>query len=178
MKILFIIAGLLFVALIGVFILRSSGSSMQENEVENIAVPTDVVEMEDGEIFEDDEEIVPPPLKLESEIPIVIEKGSKTFSLSGETPGTMFFEASCPITVKDDEGTIVYVGLATATDDPSNSSGPGWMTEAYVPFTAVLNTIAEPTGEYGTMIFTRDNPSGLAEHDFSFEIPVEFVDVL
>jgi len=141
--------------------------------------PVDVLVTHAGEVFVSDDkagviyrivydpEPQPIPLRWDGEIPFEIDKTSEMITFSAETPGTMFFEASFPVTVKDASGNIVYFGLATADGE--------WMTEAYVPFTASLEKQADPSTETGTMIFQRDNPSGLPEHDSSFEVPVVFV---
>ncbi len=89
-----------------------------------------------------------------------------TITLFGRARGTMFFEASFPVVVTDDIGTIVAQGIATANGD--------WMTEDFVPFTAVLTKIDDPTTPEGKVTFSKDNPSGLPEHDWSVSFDVTF----
>lgn len=84
--------------------------------------------------------------------------------VSGQAAG-WYFEGSFGLTVLDDAGTVLYNGAVTATDD--------WMTTAFVPFKATV-TFAQPTTRTGKFIFKRSNPSGLPEHDESFEVPVTF----
>jgi hypothetical protein len=47
------------------------------------------------------------------------------------------------------------------------------MTNEFVPFEATL-TFTKPTTETGTVVFQRDNPSGLPENDQSVSIPIYF----
>jgi spore germination protein GerM len=51
-----------------------------------------------------------------------------------------------------------------------------WMTEEYVPFEATLS-FNPPQTETGTLILSKDNPSGLPEHDDELRIPVRFAPV-
>ncbi len=78
-----------------------------------------------------------------------------------------YFEASFPIDVRDGSGAVIGTGYATAQGD--------WMTEAYVPFKGEI-TFSKPTGgrQTGTIVFHKDNASGLPEHDDAFEVPVVF----
>jgi hypothetical protein len=46
-----------------------------------------------------------------------------------------------------------------------------WMTTNMVPFTATLIFTAKP-GEHATLIFKKDNPSGLPENAGEFRMPV------
>ena len=57
------------------------------------------------------------------------------------------------------------MNVATAQDE--------WMTEEFVPFTSTLE-FDQPTGKKGTLIFHKDNPSGLEELEDSLEVPVRF----
>lgn len=87
-------------------------------------------------------------------------------TVKGEAPGTWFFEASFPVRLLDADGNILVAVPASAGSD--------WMTTAYVPFEAKL-TFTKSKTETGTLVFAKDNPSGLPEHDESFSIPVRFV---
>lgn len=84
--------------------------------------------------------------------------------VSGEARGYWFFEASFPITVTDESGITIGSGIATASTD--------WMTEEFVSFTGTITFTA--TTDTGFVVLHKDNPSGLAEHDDSFSIPVQF----
>jgi hypothetical protein len=74
-----------------------------------------------------------------------------------------YFEASFPIRLVDANGNMIARTHAEAQGE--------WMTENFVPFTSTL-TWATSTGGAGTIIFMRDNPSGLPENDAQIEIPV------
>ncbi|MEK7536031.1 MAG: Gmad2 immunoglobulin-like domain-containing protein [Patescibacteria group bacterium] len=86
----------------------------------------------------------------------------------GEARGTWYFEASFPITIVNWDGLIIGEGYAQAQDN--------WMTEDYVPFEGKIEfTYATDTPyDRGAIIFQKENPSGLPEHDDAFEIPVRF----
>ncbi len=83
--------------------------------------------------------------------------------IEGRARGNWFFEASFPIELRDNIGIILATGIAQAEGD--------WMTTDYVPFRATLH-FAPPTHASGTLVFKKDNPSGLPEHDKSIEVPV------
>jgi len=87
-------------------------------------------------------------------------------TITGLARGTMFFEGSFPIILVDGNGETVDQGLAEATED--------WMTEDFVPFTAKLSWTEIPSTETGSLIFKRDNPSGLPEHDREAYMTVKF----
>lgn len=93
---------------------------------------------------------------------------SSPLTITGEARGTWFFEASFPISVVDWDGLIIGEGIATAEGE--------WMTEEFVPFSATIEfTVADDTPyRRGAVIFKKDNPSGLPEHDDALEIPVQF----
>lgn len=93
-------------------------------------------------------------------------------TLEGEARGGWFFEAVAPVTLVDWDGRIIAEGFVTAEGD--------WMTPEFVPFSGSL----EFTSPYkegdpdfmkrGSLIFQKDNPSGLPENDDAVEIPVLF----
>jgi hypothetical protein len=47
------------------------------------------------------------------------------------------------------------------------------MTTNFVPFTATLTFTAVP-GQKGTLLFKKDNPSGLPQNEGEFRVPVTF----
>ena len=90
--------------------------------------------------------------------------------IKGEARGTWYFEASFPIILTDWDGKIIAQGHATAQDS--------WMTEDFVPFMATLN-FENPSWEAdfskrGSLIFKKDNPSGLPEFNNAYEMTVWF----
>src|SRR4030042_511886 len=81
--------------------------------------------------------------------------------ISGLARGYWFFEASFPIKLYDESGNEIAVVIAQAKED--------WMTEDFVPFEAVLEFQA--SGQKGTLVFEKDNPSGLPENGDKLEMP-------
>jgi len=85
--------------------------------------------------------------------------------IKGEARGVWYFEASFPIKLIDEVGNEVGHAIAQAQSD--------WMTEDFVPFEARLE-FSNPTTKKGTLIFKKDNPSGLPEKDDELRVPVRF----
>lgn len=83
--------------------------------------------------------------------------------IEGRARGNWFFEASFPIELRDNKGVLLATAIAQADGD--------WMTTDYVPFRATLH-FPPPASASGTLVFKKDNPSGLPEHDKSIERPV------
>lgn len=100
--------------------------------------------------------------------PQPFESISSPMQVSGEARGYWFFEATFPLVVVDWDGRIIGQGYATAQDE--------WMTEEFVPFTGEVTFTLPGDTPYrrGALIFQKDNPSGLPEHDDALEIPVVF----
>ena len=86
-------------------------------------------------------------------------------TIQGVARGYWYFEASFFVELVDGNGKVIASGPATARTD--------WMTEEFVPFSITL-TFAQPTTATGTLIFHKDNPSGLPENDDEFRMPVRF----
>lgn len=86
-------------------------------------------------------------------------------TVTGEARGTWYFEASFPVRIIDEAGTVLGTGIAEAQSD--------WMTENFVPFKATVN-FSVPTTTRGTLILEKDNPSGLPEHANELRIPIRF----
>ncbi|MCA9365987.1 hypothetical protein KC722_00220 [Candidatus Kaiserbacteria bacterium] len=89
-----------------------------------------------------------------------------TVAVSGSARGYWFFEASAPVSIVNWDGVILGEGYITAEGN--------WMTEDFVPFTGEITyrPEEEPYSTSGTIIFRKDNPSGLPENDAAFELPV------
>lgn len=89
-------------------------------------------------------------------------------TVSGKARGYWFFEGSFPLVVVDWDGKIIGEGYTSATDN--------WMTEDFVPFTGKITYVLPPETPYkrGTIIFRKDNPSGLPEYDDALEISINF----
>ncbi len=95
---------------------------------------------------------------------------SSPLIVEGFARGMWYFEASFPLILTDWDGRIIAEGYATAEGD--------WMTESFVPFKGTLEfkkpESANGFSNRGSLIFKKDNPSGLPEHDDALEIPVYF----
>lgn len=85
--------------------------------------------------------------------------------VSGQARGNWFFEASFPIKILDKNGEVIGQGHAEAQGE--------WMTENFVPWKATVSFIAPDSGK-GEVVFMKDNPSGLPEHDAEVRVPVSF----
>lgn len=86
--------------------------------------------------------------------------------LNGKARGTWFFEASAPVRLLDDKGKELAAGIIQASGE--------WMTTDYVSFTGELKFSYNTTSE-GTLVFNKDNPSGLPQNDKEFKVPVRLV---
>lgn len=84
--------------------------------------------------------------------------------IRGMARGWMF-EAVFPVKIVDANGKVLGEGPATAIGD--------WMTADFVPFTATI-PFATPTTQTGSIILSKDNPSGLPENDDSFKYKITF----
>jgi len=85
------------------------------------------------------------------------------FTALGEARGVWFFEGDFPVKVLDEEGNLIKMAIAKAQGD--------WMTEDFVPFLVRIDFNVEKT-TYGTLVFQKDNPSGLPQNDFEFAVPI------
>lgn len=86
--------------------------------------------------------------------------------VSGEARGNWYFEGDFPLLVFDKSGEELAGSYATAQGE--------WMTENFVPFEGMIESIKTPSSLTGLITFKKDNPSGLPEHDDQVEIPVRF----
>jgi uncharacterized protein YneF (UPF0154 family) len=86
--------------------------------------------------------------------------------VKGEARGNWYFEASFPVKIFDANGKQLGTVAAQAQGD--------WMTTDFVPFQATL-IFDTPTTETGSVVFMKDNPSGLPQNDASVSIPVYFL---
>jgi hypothetical protein len=84
----------------------------------------------------------------------------------GEARGSWFFEGDFPLVLTDGRGKIVAKGFCTAKKE--------WMTDEFVPFEGTLEFKKPSSGDKGMLIFKRNNPTGLPEHDETLQIPVFF----
>jgi hypothetical protein len=84
------------------------------------------------------------------------------------TGGGWFFENTFPVKVLDGDGKVLGQGQAQALTD--------WESTGTVPFAAVI-PFAAPRFAAGSIVLSRDNPSGLPQNGQSFSIPVRFAPV-
>ncbi len=97
-----------------------------------------------------------------------IATGQKIMSpveIIGVSRGGWYFEGSFPVEVLDQTGKVIGGGIAQATKD--------WMTKDPVPFKASV-TFTKPNKESGSLVFKKDNPSGLLQYDDKFILPIKF----
>ncbi len=88
---------------------------------------------------------------------------TKNFTVSGKARGTWYFEATFPLSLVSNSGTVITTAIARANTD--------WMTEDFVPFTANFILKNSYTGP-ATLILRNDNSSGLPEKDASISFPI------
>lgn len=112
-----------------------------------------------------EEEELTPDLDIEITSPEANAEVSFPLTIIGKARGTWYFEGSFGVRLLDNDGKELVVTFAQAQDD--------WTTEDFVPFTATIDSIpAGSTG--GTIVFAKDNPSGLPQNDKRFEWVVSF----
>lgn len=83
--------------------------------------------------------------------------------VSGEARGSWFFEGALPVRLANASGHIIARANATSSEN--------WMTENYIPFSAVLYFSVQERQE-GRLIIAKDNPSGLPHNEAEVRIPV------
>jgi Immunoglobulin-like domain of bacterial spore germination len=98
--------------------------------------------------------------------PIADDLVTSPLRLAGNvTGGGWFFEASFPVKVLDGDGKVLGQGPARAMGN--------WMSTGTVPFAAVIPFTA-PRFEAGTIVLSKDHPSGLPQNAASFSIRIRF----
>ena len=102
-------------------------------------------------------------IRVDVPLPNVLVQSPLT--VRGTARGNWYFEASFPVKVFDSNGK--ELGSV-----PAQAQG-NWMTTDFVPFQATL-VFATSTTETGTVVFQKDNPSGLPANDASVSVPVYF----
>jgi hypothetical protein len=104
----------------------------------------------------------------QNKIGIVVDKPKANeeitsgYTIEGQAAG-WYFEAGFPIKLLDASGKEIATTQAQAQSD--------WMTSDYVPFKATINFSVDKD-QNGTLVFMKDNPSGLPENDQKYEMPV------
>jgi hypothetical protein len=85
-------------------------------------------------------------------------------TVTGNVPAGWAFEASFPAQLLDANGKLIGQGIARV---------PNWMSTTTAWY-AVSVSFSKPTTSTGTLVFKRDNASGLPENDDQVRIPVKF----
>ncbi len=85
-------------------------------------------------------------------------------TVSGQARGRWFFEANIPVSLEDEDGTVITQVGAMAESE--------WMTPDFVRFSGVLVFTTDKAR--GFLVVRKDNPSALPEHDAEFRVPVRF----
>ena len=93
------------------------------------------------------------------------QKIESPFLVKGQARGFWFFEAEFIVQVFDSNDFLLGQAILRAEDD--------WMTEEFVSFQGNLFFSQSSTNK-GFLKFLKNNPSGLVEHDKSFQIEVYF----
>lgn len=88
-----------------------------------------------------------------------------TFDIEGEVSGSWFFEGVFPIKLVSNTGAEIMTVQAKAVGDAS--------TDELVKFTAEITCTKSCSGD-AKLLFLKDNPSGEAVNDDSFEVPITF----
>ena len=110
---------------------------------------------------------------ISTDTPLVVDQPvangqfSAPFAVTGRAQGNWFFEGVFPLKIVDGQDKVLASGQAQAQMD--------WTTDAMVPFVGFLTFSPGETPASGTAVFlvlSKDNPSGLPEHDASTSIPV------
>ena len=114
------------------------------------------------------------------ETPVPMSIISSPFTFRGQARGNWFFEADFPVVLVNWDGLIIAETYASAVLDPADPDAT-WMTEEFVSFEGTIE-FSDPSWEddfskTGTLIFQKDNPSGLPENDDALEIPVLFAPI-
>jgi len=86
-------------------------------------------------------------------------------TVEGKVKGNWFFEASFPVEIYDANNKKLAMVLAQTKEN--------WMTAETISFFAKLN-FPKPTTEQGFVVFRKDNPSALPQHDREFRVKVKF----
>lgn len=102
----------------------------------------------------------------------VINEGTE---IKGEAYRSWYFEGSFPVEIIDITGKKVASG--NATGDWLSGNTDDLNADDLIAFKVTFTNFAPGQAETGTLIFKKDNPSGLPENEKSCEIPVRFESV-
>jgi hypothetical protein len=91
---------------------------------------------------------------------------SAPLTVKGRARGTWFFEGDFPVILLDAQGKQIAASYATAQGE--------WMTENFVEFAGKIDFKGFFSGQRGTLVLKKANPTGLARFDDALEIPITF----
>lgn len=116
----------------------------------------------------DDDDVVVDVEETQEGIAIISPQSGETVSsplqITGKARGSWYFEATFNVELYDSSEQLLASSRAVALEE--------WMTEDLVDFEATLNFTTSDSS--GTLVFKKDNPSGLPENDLSYSMPVQF----
>lgn len=116
----------------------------------------------DGQVFSEEDAGLP---EVVVDTPQFGEVVTSPLIVSGRARGFWFFEANLPVVLKDQNGKVLAAQGFQADGE--------WMTTEFVEFSGVLE-FNTPETDFGVLIISKDNPSGLEEFDASMAVPVRF----
>jgi len=93
------------------------------------------------------------------------EKVISPIKITGQAKGMWYFEGTFNAELFDSNNTSLGNTQVNAKGD--------WMSESFVAFEGDL-TFSSPATKKGTLVISKDNPSGLAENEKKLTIPVSF----
>jgi len=114
--------------------------------------------------------VYPIPLNSADQIivvsPIKDSKISSPLTIAGRARGGWFFEGTFPVLLLDQNNNTVAEGHVSTQGD--------WTKDELIKFVGNLQFEQTLSGQKGTLVFKKDNPSGLVQNDGKFEIPIIF----
>lgn len=102
---------------------------------------------------------------IQMERPQLGAEVSSPLIISGSAPGSWFFEANLPLSVKTNNGQVLAKESFIATGE--------WMTQDLVEFSQDL-TFDQPKENLGYISIENNNPSGFPKNQIEFTWPIEF----
>lgn len=142
------------------FLVYSTWSKKTQEGFTTSSTPLETTVFEDGDTEAPTVAISPATARGQ----VLLSLDGNLITFEGLAAGTMFFEASFPVQLQDQNGVVLAQGLAQTEAD--------WMTTEPIPFTATM-TAVQPISPplSGTLILQKDNPSGLPANDLTVTFP-------
>ncbi len=110
-------------------------------------------------------------IDLNAQAPVTVTEPKRTaevsspVTVSGQAPGTWFFEAVLPISLVTAEGDVLIDDIFVTEEE--------WMTEDLLDFNLQLS-FETPESNYGFIVVEKNDPSDLSHNKAAFYWPVEF----